>query len=73
MCNCGGGNFKNQFKKADRSGASLALVLGEGEAARGTIQVKPLREGGDQVEVPLADVPGYLAARIWPEPPARNS
>ena len=73
MCNCGGGNYKNQFKKADRSGALLALVLGEGEVSRGTIQVKPLREGGDQVEVPLADVPGYLAARIWPEPPARNS
>jgi histidyl-tRNA synthetase len=67
MCNCGGGNFKNQFKKADRSGALLALVLGEGEVQRGTIQVKPLRKDGDQAEVPLADVSGYLAARIWPE------
>ncbi len=73
MCNCGAGNFKNQFKKADRSGASLALVLGEGEVARGTIQVKPLRAGGDQVEIPLAEVPGYLAARIGSEPPARIS
>jgi histidyl-tRNA synthetase len=73
MCNCGAGNFKDQFKKADRSGASLALVLGEGEVARGTIQVKPLRAGGDQVEIPLAEVPGYLAARIGSEPPARIS
>jgi histidyl-tRNA synthetase len=64
MCNCGGGNFKNQFKKADRSGASLALVLGEGEVERGTIQIKPLREGGDQTEVPLTEVAQYLATRI---------
>ncbi len=64
MCNCGGGNFKNQFKKADRSGAPLALVLGEGEIERGTVQVKPLRGEGEQVEVPLADLAGYLAERI---------
>jgi histidyl-tRNA synthetase len=64
MCNCGGGNFKNQFKKADRSGASLALVLGEGEVERGTIQVKPLREGGDQAEVRLTEAARYLAKRV---------
>ena len=64
MCNCGGGNFKNQFKKADRSGAALALVLGAGEVERGTIQVKPLRGDGEQTEIALAEVPGYLATRI---------
>ena len=68
MCNCGGGNFKNQFKKADRSGASLALVLGEGEVERGTIQVKPLREGGDQAEVPLPMLQG-----IWRRASGRTS
>lgn len=64
LCNCGGGSFKNQFKKADRSGAPLALILGEGEMERGAIGVKPLRGDGEQVEVPMAEVAAYLAARI---------
>jgi histidyl-tRNA synthetase len=64
MCHCGGGNFKNQFKKADRSGAMLALVLGEGEVERGTLQVKPLRGDGEQAEVPLTELAQYLAQRI---------
>lgn len=53
--NLGGGNFKAQFRRADRSGASLALVLGEDELARGVVQVKPLREGAPpQGEAPIA-------------------
>lgn len=53
--NLGGGNFKAQFRRADRSGASLALVLGEDELARGVVQVKPLREGAPpQGEAPVA-------------------
>lgn len=43
-CHCGGGSFKSQMKKADKSGASIALILGEDEAAAGTIGVKYLRE-----------------------------
>jgi histidyl-tRNA synthetase len=72
MCNCGGGNFKNQFKKADRSGAEVALVLGDGEVERGTIQVKPLRAEGEQAEVPLTELAKHLAACILPESPAGN-
>jgi histidyl-tRNA synthetase len=49
--NIGGGNFKAQFRRADRSGARVALVLGDDELARGVVQVKSLREGGGQVEV----------------------
>lgn len=49
--NVGGGNFKAQFRRADRSGARVALVLGDDELARGVVQVKSLREGGGQVEV----------------------
>ncbi len=64
LCNCGGGSFKNQFKKADRCGAALALILGEGEIERGSIGVKPLRGDGEQAEVPMAEVAEYLAARI---------
>ncbi len=46
----GGGSFKSQMKKADRSGASLALVIGENELAAGTVGFKPLR-GGEQRSV----------------------
>jgi len=50
--NLGGGNFKAQFRRADRSGAPLALVIGEDELARGVLQLKPLREGlGDTAEI----------------------
>jgi histidyl-tRNA synthetase len=41
--NCGGGSFKSQFKKADKSGATIALVLGDDEAEQGNINVKWLR------------------------------
>lgn len=58
----GGGSFKSQFRRADRSGAALALVLGDGEAERGVVAVKPLRLGGEQSEVPV----GELAARLGP-------
>ena len=64
LCNCGGGSFKNQFKKADRCGAALALILGEGEIERRTIGVKPLRGDGEQTEVPLSEVAEYVATRI---------
>ena len=53
--NLGGGNFKAQFRRADRSGAPLALVLGEDELTRGVAQLKPLREGaGAPQEISLA-------------------
>jgi histidyl-tRNA synthetase len=49
--NCGGGSFKAQMKRADRSGALIALVLGEKEASDGRIGVKPLRSDAEQVSV----------------------
>jgi histidyl-tRNA synthetase len=52
--NLGGGNFKAQFRRADRSGARVALVLGDDELARDVVQVKSLREGGGQHEVAQA-------------------
>ncbi len=48
--NLGGGNFKAQFKRADKSGARFALVLGDDEAARGVIAIKDLRAGAPQEE-----------------------
>lgn len=48
MVNCGGGNFKSQFKKADKSGADIALVLGEDEARADKLAVKFLRVEAEQ-------------------------
>jgi len=64
ICHCGGGSFKSQFKKADRSGARYALVLGEDELARGVIGVKPLREEGEQSEVALDELGAFFAKRL---------
>jgi len=44
----GGGSFKSQFKQADRSGALLALILGDDEISRGTVGIKYLRDAGAQ-------------------------
>ena len=63
VVNAGGGSFKSQMKKADASGAAFALIIGDDEAAAGTVSVKPLRDSGEQVAVPLADVAAALAAR----------
>lgn len=59
LLNCGGGSFKSQFKKADKSGAALAIVLGEDELASGRVAVKPLR-GGEQQHVPLETLANYV-------------
>ncbi|MCB1623191.1 MAG: histidine--tRNA ligase [Pseudomonadales bacterium] len=65
--NLGGGNFKAQFRRADKSGASYALILGDDEIARGVAGWKSLRDDDAQRELPLADlarqVETALAAR----------
>ena len=53
LCNCGGGSFKAQFKRADRSGAAGALVIGEDEAASGQATLKYLRADRPQETLPL--------------------
>jgi len=63
VVNAGGGSIKSQMKKADASGAAFALIIGDDEAAAGNVSVKPLRGGGEQVAVPVADVMTALAAR----------
>jgi histidyl-tRNA synthetase len=54
--NLGGGNFKSQFKRADRSGAPYALVLGDDEAARGVVAIKDLRQGRAQEECEISRI-----------------
>jgi histidyl-tRNA synthetase len=57
---CGGGSFKSQFKKADRSGAHYALVIGDDEVARGEAGIKPLRDRSEQQSVAFDDLADYF-------------
>ena len=51
---CGGGSFKSQIKKADKSGAEVALILGEDEVAAGRVTVKYLRRQTEQKTLSIA-------------------
>ena len=63
LMHCGGGSFKSQMKRADASGAMVALILGEDEVAAGEVTFKPLR-GGEQMRVSFDDVGEHLAAML---------
>lgn len=60
--NAGGGSFKAQFKRADRSGAPLALVLGDDEVANGTVAIKHLREDRPQQTVSREQLDEWFGA-----------
>ena len=62
--NVGGGNFKAQFRRADKSGARLALIVGDDELARGVVAMKPLRETSGQSECPIAQLASGLDAAL---------
>jgi histidyl-tRNA synthetase len=62
--NLGGGNFKAQFRRADRSGAALAVILGDDELARGVAAVKPLRREAGQSECPLPELAAAIEAAL---------
>ncbi|MEW8690482.1 MAG: histidine--tRNA ligase [Candidatus Thiodiazotropha endolucinida] len=64
ISHCGGGTFKNQLKKADRSQARYALVLGEDEVARREIGLKPMRSEGKQEQIALSQLEARLAELI---------
>ena len=57
----GGGSFKSQFKRADRSGAHFALVYGESERSSESVTVKPLRSDAEQVTLPDNQLAAFLA------------
>ena len=60
-----GGKFKAQFKRADRSGARFALILGESELAEGVVQLKDLRAAhADQETLAIAELSKRLAQLI---------
>ena len=60
ITNTVGGGFKSQFRKADKSGAAFALILGEEEVAQGTISIKNLRQQEEQVTLLQQELIGYL-------------
>ncbi|MGV8837173.1 histidine--tRNA ligase [Cellvibrio sp.] len=62
LTNCGGGNFKNQLKKADKSGADIALILGEDEVKAGKVTIKFLREEIEQQTLDFDKAIAYLLA-----------
>ena len=62
--NCGGGSIKSQMKRADRSGALFALILGDDELARGVVAIRELRGDGAQHDVPLTGVAAELGRRL---------
>ncbi len=68
VANCDGGSLKRQLRRADRSGAELALVLGDEEIRRGVMLVKPLRGTAAQQQVPFDDLESALAAAVSRSP-----
>ena len=62
--NLGGGSFKTQFKRADKSGAQFAIILGDDEMARGVVAVKALRQELAQEECPIAEISERLGVLL---------
>lgn len=60
ITHCGGGSIKSQWKKADKSGARIALILGDEEMEKNTVGIKFLREARSQIELKQEDVSVFL-------------
>jgi histidyl-tRNA synthetase len=61
VVHCGSAKFKTQFRRADESGARLALIVGDDELARGVVALKPLRGAeSTQTEHPVAELPARV-------------
>lgn len=61
LCNCGGGSFKAQIKRADKSAARYALIMGEDEVRNHSITIKPLRNRDEaQISIPQDELAVYI-------------
>ena len=60
VVNTSGGSFKSQFKKADKSGAQLALILGEDEIIQHTIGIKSLRQYEEQKTILQSELDAHI-------------
>jgi histidyl-tRNA synthetase len=63
VLHAGGGSFKSQMKKADRSGARFAAILGDDEAVVNELSLKPLLQAGEQKRCKLVDVAAYVGSQ----------
>jgi histidyl-tRNA synthetase len=62
---CGGGSFKSQMKKADSSGATFAVIIGDEEASTGEAQLKSLRQAGiEQRKLKVDDLAEAIIGQI---------
>ncbi len=64
MLHCSGGNFKKQFKRADKSGATLALVLGESEVQNNQVVVKHLLGAAEQQTIDVFNLIEHVKAQF---------
>ena len=64
LCNCGGGSMKSQMKRADKSAARFALILGDEECAQGKITFKNLRISGPQELIDQSSVVEHVQKRL---------
>lgn len=62
--NCGGGSFKSQFKKADKSGAAYAIILGDDEVAQRQVTIKPLRDTTEQHSLAWDELVNFFSQRM---------
>ncbi len=61
LVNAGGGSFKSQFKKADKCGASFAIIVGEEELQQSMLSIKPLKDrGSDQQQLTTTELLDFL-------------
>ena len=67
IANCGGGAVKRQLRRADQSGAQLAVVIGADESTSGYASVKSLRGNGEQAQVNVPDLVDYVCTKLREE------
>lgn len=68
MLHCGGGSMKNQFKKADKSGATYAIIIGQHELENHVLSLKALREEHKQQTVYQDELIEYLKLKMMKKP-----
>lgn len=60
IMHCGGGSYKSQFKRADKSGATYAVIIGEDEVAQQQVSIKPLRSDEQQQTLPVDEAIAFF-------------
>lgn len=64
MQHCGGGNFKKQMKRADKTDAKIALIIGDDEASNQQVSIKFLREQKPQLTVTIAELSQFISTEF---------